>query len=170
MIEALEARIVALEAESACRRVLARYFQICDRLGPETPLEELGLLFTPDAHWQGKGRYREAFGGHAGRAAIVAMIASYCVPAHFAMTAHFFSAEAIAVAGETASGNWMMLQCSTYADGRSDLRSAALSVDFAHSDGAWRIARFQTENLFSRTVDGWSDTAAIPVPTLSSGS
>ena len=46
----------------------------------------------------------------------------------------------------------MMLQVSTYRDGRSDLRSAALTLDFAVEDGAWRIARFVTENIFSRDV------------------
>jgi hypothetical protein len=164
--EAILARLDTLESESACRRVLARYFQICDRLGPDTPLDELGALFTHDARWQGKGRYREAFGGYAGREAIVAMIASYCAPVpHFAMTAHFFSAETIRVTGETALGDWMMLQCSTYADGRSDLRSAALTVGFAREDGAWRIADFQSLNLFSRRVDHWTDVAPIPVPT-----
>ena len=169
-IEALARRVDALEAESACRRVIARYFQICDRLGPDTPLEELGSLFTRDATWQGKGRYEQAFGGYAGREAIVSMIASYCgSPPHFAMTAHFFSAEEIETASDTATGQWLMLQCSTYADGTADLRSAALSVRFARDDGSWRIARFESENIFSRRVDRWSDQAAIPVPALSAG-
>ena len=169
-IEALAGRVATLEAESACRRVLARYFQICDRLGPDAPLAELGMLFTRDATWQGKGRYREAFGGYAGREAIVAMIAGYCgSPPHFAMTGHFYSAEDIAVSGDTASGRWMMLQCSTYADGTADLRSAALTVGFAQEEGRWRIARFESENVFSRRVDRWSDEAAIPVPALPAG-
>lgn len=169
-LDALVRRVQVLEAESDCRRVLARYFQICDRLGPDTPFDELGSLFTRDATWQGKGRYRAAFGAYAGRDAIVAMIATYCgSPPHFAMTGHFFSAEDITVRDETASGKWMMLQCSTYADGAADLRSAALSVGFAIEDGRWRMARFESENIFSRRVDRWSDAAAIPVPTLSAG-
>ena len=170
VVEALAQRVAALEAESACRRVLARYFQICDRLGPDTPFDGLGELFTRDATWQGKGRYEDAFGGYAGRGAIVAMIASYCgTPPHFAMTGHFFSAEAIDVTDETATGRWMMLQCSTYADGTSDLRSAALTVGFAIEDERWRIARFESENIFSRRVDRWSDEATIPVPALPAG-
>ena len=169
-LEALAKRVAALEAESACRRVIARYFQICDRLGPDTPLDELGSLFARDATWQGKGRYKDAFGGYAGREAIVAMIASYCgSPPHFAMTGHFFSAEAIETAGDSATGKWMMLQTSTYADGTADLRSAALTVGFVVEDGRWCIARFESENIFSRRVERWTDEATIPVPDLTAG-
>lgn len=162
---AILARIERLEAESAIRHLVAHYFRICDRLGPDTEFETLGDLFTADARWEGKGRYAEAFGSHDGRAAIVAMIRSYCLPQpHFAMTAHFFSAEDITVSGETATGNWMMLQTSTYREGHADLRSASLSMSFAREGERWRIRHFRTENIFSRRVDRWSDTQAIPVP------
>ena len=165
----LLARLEVLEAESAIRRLVARYFQICDHLGPGTPLDELGQLFTEDARWEGKGRYREAFGGYDGREAIVAMIASYCAPVpHFSMTGHFFSAEYIAVSDaayrHSAHGEWMMLQCSTYHDGSADLRSACLKISFRREDESWRISHFTSENIFSRRVDRWSDAEAIPVP------
>lgn len=159
------ARLEALEAESAIRRLVARYFQICDRLGPDTPFAELGELFTPGALWEGKGRYAKAFGRYEGREAIVAMIRGYCLPTpHFTMTGHFFSAEDIAVDGATASGKWMMLQTSDYADGSSDFRSACLTMRFARDGTRWRIAHFLTENIFSRRVERWSDAETIPVP------
>jgi hypothetical protein len=162
---AILARLDTLEAESAIRRVVARYFQICDHLGPDTPFDELGNLFTLNACWQGQGRYQDAFGGYEGRDAIVAMIRSYCVPQpHFAMTAHFLSSESIAVTGDRACGEWMMLQTSTYTAGNADLRSAALKLGFARQDGQWRIADFRTANIFARRVDHWSDAANIPVP------
>jgi hypothetical protein len=85
-------------------------------------------------------------------------------PPHFAMNAHFLSSETIRVRGETAEGRWMMLQCSTYADGRSDLRSARLSIGFAIEQDIWRIARFETENLFSRAIGRWNDETPIPTP------
>jgi SnoaL-like domain len=163
----LAARIDKLEAESAVRRAIARYFQICDDLGPDTPFGELGALFTPDARWEGRGRYAHAFGSYRGREAIVEMIRTYCLPQpHFAMTAHFFSGEHIVIDGDAARGHWLMLQTSTYADGRSDLRSAELTLRFALDSETWRIDHFQTRNLFSRAVDRWSDEAAIPVPEL----
>jgi hypothetical protein len=168
---ALAQRLEALEAQNAIRQVITRYMALCDTLGPDTDMAALGALFCRDAVWAGKGaRYGAAFGGHQGRAAIVAMLDTYRgPPPHFAFNAHYLASEAIAVNGERAEGSWMMLQCSTYADGRSDLRSARLEVGFALEEGAWRIARFDTENLFSRAVTDWNDGAPIPVPTQAKG-
>ncbi|MET1755730.1 nuclear transport factor 2 family protein [Novosphingobium sp. RD2P27] len=164
-LEGISARLTRLEAAEAVRRVATRYFRLCDTLGPQTPFDELGALFTRDAVWEGRGRYRKAFGQHEGREAIVAMLASYAEPQHFALNAHYLSSEDIDVTGAaTARAGWMMLQVSTYRDGRSDLRSAALRLDFAVEDGAWRIARFVTENIFSRDVAPWNDEAPISVP------
>lgn len=161
----IEERLSRLEAAAAVRRVATRYFRLCDTLGPQTPFDELGALFTRNAVWEGRGRYRKAFGRHDGRDAIVAMLAAYADPPHFALNAHYLSSEDVVVGGEAAaSGSWMMLQVSTYHDGRSDLRSAALTLDFIVEEGAWRIARFVTENIFSRDVDPWNDEAPISVP------
>jgi len=162
---ALLARVEALEGERAIRQLVARYFRICDDLGPDTPFTELGELFTLDAIWEGKGRYAKAFGHYDGREAIVAMIRSYCLPApHFAMTAHFLTAENISLHGAEGTGEWMMLQTSDYTDGRADLRSAHLTIQCQNDGGTWRISHFRTLNLFSRRVERWSDVAEIPVP------
>ena len=162
----LARRLDRLEAESAIRRLTAAYFELCDRLGPDTDLDALGALFAADAVWQGKGsRYGAAFGSHRGRAAIVAMLARYRgPPAHFALNAHFLSGETIEVEEDHARGRWLMLQASTYSAGGSDLRSARLSLEFNREAGRWRIARFETENLFSRGIDRWDDGAPMPVP------
>jgi ketosteroid isomerase-like protein len=164
---ALLSRLDRLEAESTIRSVVARYFTLCDRLDADTPMDELGELFTEDAVWAGRGaRYAASFGEKHGRSAIIAMIDSYrgAVP-HFALNAHFLSSETISVEGNVAIGGWMMLQTSTYANGTSDLRAARLTMGFARgSDGNWRIARFETENIFSRPVDRWDDPAPVPVP------
>lgn len=165
-MEAVLVRLRDLEAASAIRAVMARYMELCDTLGPDTPMDELGALFTRDAVWTGMGaKYAGAFGSHEGRAAIVAMLGSYRgPPPHFAMNAHFLCSETIAIEGVAARGSWMMLQTSTYADGRSDLRAARLAVRFALEEAAWRISRFETENLFSRPVDLWDDPAPVPTP------
>lgn len=164
--EAILFRLAQLEAEGEIRRLMARYMELCDHLDATTPMNELGALFAIDAVWAGKGaRYSAAFGGHVGRDAIVAMLDTYRSPVpHFAMNAHFLCSENIAVAGGNATGNWMMIQTSTYADGRSGLRTATLECDFVVEKGRWCIARFDTENLFSRQVDSWDDQAALPVP------
>lgn len=165
MMSCIEKRLSRLEAADAVRRVAMQYFRLCDTLGPKTPLDELGALFAHDAIWEGRGRYRKAFGQHKGRKAIVAMLAAYADPPHFALNAHYLSSEDIVVTSEVAAtGNWMMLQVSTYHDGRSDLRSAALTLDFILEDGTWWIRRFVTENIFSRNVGPWNDEAPISVP------
>lgn len=163
-LDGLLKRLSRLEAVDAARNVAMRYFRLCDSLGPDTPLDELGALFTRNAVWEGRGRYRKAFGRHEGRQAIVAMLAGYANPRHFKLNAHFLSSEAIEADGLTAAGQWTMLQVSTYHDGRSDLRSAALKLDFIVEDGCWRIARFMTTNIFSRDVGPWNDEASISVP------
>ena len=164
-LEALRTEVAALRAESQVRAVVMRYFRLCDTLGPATPLDLLGDCFTEEAIWEGRGRYRAAFGRHHGRQAIVDMLASYAAPEpHFAMNAHFLSSETIQVEEAQATGRWMMLQTSTYRNGRSDLRSAALTIACVAEQGQWRIAHFITENLFSRDVDHWSDAAPISVP------
>ncbi len=159
-------RLERLEAERDIRRLMMRYMELCDKLGATTPMDELGALFAKDAVWAGKGaRYGTTFGEHEGREAIVAMLDAYRGPVpHFALNAHFMSSETISVEGDQGVGNWMMLQTSTYADGRSDLRSARLEVAFAFEEGRWRISRFETENLFSRPVSRWDDPAPVPVP------
>lgn len=165
MSAAIEARLARLEAIEAVRRVVTRYFRLCDTLGPDTPFDELGDLFAVDAIWEGRGRYRKAFGRHEGRAAIVAMLASYARPPHFVLNAHYLSSEDITLTGDqSAQGGWMMLQVSTYRDGRSDLRSAALTIDCRIEQGAWRIARFVTEAIFARDTAAWNDEAPISVP------
>jgi len=162
----LRRRLIALESEKAIAACLNRYMELCDHLGTNTPLGELGELFTEDAIWEGKGaRYAGSFGGHRGRDAIVAMLGKYCVaPPHFALNVHYLTSPAIEVDGDRAHGSWNMLQVSSFGAGGSHLNSARLEIDFRREGGAWRMARFQTRNLFSRPVEYWNSDARLPVP------
>jgi ketosteroid isomerase-like protein len=162
----LQARLGRFEAEHAVRACMNRYMALCDALDAETPLEELAGLFTTDAVWEGKGaRYADSFGGYRGRDAISAMFATYMkTPAHFALNVHFLTSELIEVSESGATGSWVMLQTSSFASGASHLNAARLTVRFAEQDGSWRMAHFQTENLFSRPVTGWNSEATLPVP------
>jgi hypothetical protein len=163
----LAARVQRFEIEHAVRACMNRYMVLCDALDAATPLDELAGLFTRDARWEGKGaRYAKSFGGYQGRDAIRSMFAGYMVePAHFALNVHFLTSELIQVGEHSASGSWVMLQTSTFASGASHLNAARLSVRFAEEDGQWRMAHFQTENLFGRPVDAWNSDAPLPVPT-----
>ncbi|NWL19044.1 nuclear transport factor 2 family protein [Pseudomonas umsongensis] len=166
-LEQLEQRLWQFESEYAIRVCMNRYMELCDHLGVNSPLDELAGLFTEDAVWEGKGpRYEKAFGGYRGRESIKAMFATYMVdPAHFVLNVHFLTSELIRVREDHADATWIMLQTSTFASGGSHLNSARLSVKFASEGGVWRIAHFQTENLFSRPVTFWTSSAELPVPT-----
>lgn len=165
-LEQLTQRVIALESERAISTCINRYMDLCDHLNPQTPLDELGDLFTEDACWEGKGtRYAKSFGGYHGRDAIVNMLAKYTVePPHFALNAHYLASEVIHLDGDIAQGSWNMLQVSTFSSGGSHLNSARLSVEFCQQNGIWRMAHFQTENLFSRPVSDWNSDAELPVP------
>jgi hypothetical protein len=166
MSQALELRLRQLESEHAVRTCMNRYMALCDALDARTPLDELAGLFTTDAVWEGKGaKYAKSFGGYQGREAIRAMFATYMVePAHFALNVHFLCSELIRVEEGDAIGSWVMLQTSTFASGASHLNAARLTVKFREEEGAWRMAHFQTENLFSRPVEAWNNDAHLPVP------
>lgn len=162
--DAILARLDTLESESTIRHVVARYFGICDHLGPDTPFDELGRLFTRDAQWQSNGRYQAPFGDYHGRREIVAMLRNQSVSQpRVEMSAHFLSSERLAISGDSASGEWMLLQTSSYTDGDSDLHGAMLSLRFTREDRRWRIARFSTKSLFSRRVDLGNDAPDVPV-------
>lgn len=162
----LQARLQRFESQQAIRVCINRYMELCDQLDASTPLDELAGLFSREAVWEGKGaKYAASFGGYRGREAIRAMLATYMkTPAHFALNVHFLTSEVIEVDGEEGLGRWVMLQTSTFADGASHLNAARLTVRFVVEDGVWRMAHFQTENLFSRPVSRWHSEAQLPVP------
>lgn len=167
-IAALQLQVRRLQAEGLIRACVTRYMALCDRLDAATPLDELAGLFTPDATWEGRGaRYAGSFGGYRGREAIAAMFATYMrTPPHFALNVHFLCSEQIAVAADahSADARWVMLQTSTFASGDSHLNAAQLTLKLRDDGGTWRIAMFQTENLFSRPTGAWNDAAPLPVP------
>ncbi|NDY93680.1 nuclear transport factor 2 family protein [Ideonella livida] len=170
-LDALQARLQRFEDAEAIRACVLRYMALCDRLDASTPLDALGDCFTADAVWAGKGaRYGAAFGGHQGRAAIVAMLARYCGdaerPPHFRFNAHFLCNEQITPTGpDRAQAQWQMVQTSSFSAGGAHLNAAQLTLQMRRgADGAWRIAHFETENLLSRPVSTWHADAALPVP------
>lgn len=165
-IAQLRERLRSFESQQAIRVCINRYMALCDALDAATPLDELALLFTQNAVWEGKGaKYASSFGGYQGRDAIRSMFATYMkTPAHFALNVHFLTSEVIEVDGNQGQGTWVMLQTSTFNDGASHLNAARLVVRFEEEEGQWRMAHFQTENLFSRPVAGWNSDAPLPVP------
>ena len=82
------------------------------------------------------------------------------------MNAHFVNSEQIEVNADHATGRWLMLQTSSFQDGRAHLNAAKLSIQFKQqADGQWAMKHFQTENIFSRPISHWESEAILPVPT-----
>lgn len=160
-------RLDALESEKAVRACMNQYMYLCDNLDVGFDLDELMVLFTEDAIWEGKGkRYGKTFGAYQGNAAIRAMFDKYTQPpAHFETNVHFLTSELITVVGDQAHGSWVLLQTSTFSSGKSQLSSARLTVKFRRESGVWRMGHFQTESLFNRPVKTpWDQAADLPVP------
>jgi hypothetical protein len=152
-LTAILQRLTQLEAQVAIRNCINRYMEICDALDADTELNELMDLFDEDSIWEGIGeKYAQSFGHFSSRQAIHDMFKGYTQKeSHFVMNAHFVSSEQIYVEDTHAKATWLMLQTSTFRDGRSQ-------------SGHWKIKHFQTENIFSRPVSHWNSTAELPVP------
>ncbi len=167
-LEQLRQRVNALEAAREISACLHEYMQLCDYLDEGFDLDPLMALFTEDAIWEGKGkRYAATFGRREGRESVRAMFEKYTQPpAHFALNVHFLTSEKVCVHNETeAEGSWVLLQTATFADGRSQLSSALLNVQFRQEDGRWKIAHFCTTSRFNRPVDTpWDNPQPLPVP------
>ncbi|WP_374438953.1 nuclear transport factor 2 family protein [Pseudomonas panipatensis] len=153
-LEPLYARLARLEGEAAVRRLMARYLDLCDvPRDSQARQRELAALFTADAIWEGLGvRAEQSFGRHQGRDAVAAFVAGYLPPAeHFALNLHFLGSESIEVGegADSARGQWLMQQLSTYADGRSELFGSRLNLDFRRLGETWQISHFRTRRLLA---------------------
>lgn len=162
----IETRLRRFEVEHSVRACMNRYMVLCDGLNSKSPLDELAELFTANAIWEGVGeRYSKSFGRKQGRPVLREMFSKYAVePSHFALNVHFLTSELISFDEGLVMGSWVMLQTSTFTSGASHLNAAKLTVRFEEEGMKWRIAHFQTENLFSRPVAAWNDQAPLPVP------
>lgn len=166
-MQSIIARLERLEAVNEIRNNINRYMSICDALDASTDLQALMNLFDDQAIWEGVGkRYQASFGRYVGRNAIEQMFARYMqVESHFVMNAHFVNSEQIELKGDVATGQWLMLQTSTFRDGRAHLNTAKLVIDFkCQRDGCWKISHFKTENIFSRPMSHWDSEDILPVP------
>ncbi|WP_433735856.1 nuclear transport factor 2 family protein [Pseudomonas putida] len=155
MNEALLQRLATLEGESAVRRLMARYMDLCDVPRAAVHVSQLAQLFTEDAVWEGVGRETaQTFGQHRGREAVAAFVGGYLPPSdHFSLNLHYLTSESIVVDGNAAQGQWIMQQISTYADGRNELFGTRLNIDFRCVDGTWLIAHFRTQRLFNTDLN-----------------
>lgn len=161
-LETLVRRIETLEAEAAIRRLQARYMFLCDTPNPEFGVEDdaeridlIMQLYTRDAVWEGVGEYyTNQFGKAEGADAIRRHFQGFWGgkkdPA-LILNCHYLTSEQIHVhdSGATADGQWVHMQPWLFSDGKALLRSSRLNNTFRKEpDGAWKITRTRTENVF----------------------
>ena len=156
--------LISQKEISACMR---EYMKLCDELSEGFNLDPLLDLFTADAIWEGKGeRYSKTFGKIIGLENIRVMFEKYTrKPAHFILNVHFLTNEIINIGdNNSAHGQWLLLQTSTFNDGRSQLSCAFLDVYFRF-DERWKINHFTTSSRFNRPISTpWDSPEKLPVP------
>lgn len=168
----LEGEVRTLRAEAEIRRIQARYMLLCDTPCPDPALQDEAEridrildLYTEDAVWEGVGRfYDDQFGRAVGKAAIGEHFRRFWDPERspaLLLNVHYLTSEQIHVAGDEADGQWVHCQPWIFSDGTSLLRSSRLNNAFRRLDGAWKITRTRTENVFvAPLTTNWAQSFA----------
>jgi ketosteroid isomerase-like protein len=169
-LETLEKEVENLRAEAAIRKVQARYMFLCDTPCPEAGVEDdaervnrIMDLYTEDAVWEGVGSYYDnQFGCMVGKTEIRKHFEGFWGakrdPA-LILNVHYLTSEQIYVRGDEAEGQWVHCQPWIFSDGSSLLRSSRLNNAFRKEDGAWKVSRTRTENVFVAPLKaGWAES------------
>lgn len=169
-IDTLRRDVDRLQAESASRRLLARYMLLCDCPLPQPGLDHatradaIGALFSDDGIWEGVGGLHGAgFGQHRGPTQIAAFMRTVLARRDPAMVfnTHYLCSEQLWADedGRGAEGMWVQFQPWVHDNGQALLRSSRLHARFCLTDAGWRIARYRTENLFVAPLpSGWAES------------
>lgn len=152
----LEARIRTLEDIEAIRNLKARYARYCD---DDYDADALAPLFTEDAVWDGgmlgrcEGReaIRTFFGG-------TARVMPYAI--------HHVTNPEIEVAGDEATGKWLLWQPCIHAEGNQALWMAGGYADrYRRENGEWRFAEVLISlKMLSPYEAGWAQARLVEVP------
>lgn len=157
-VAALRARVEALEAAEAIRRLKARYAELVDaRYARDGPLpreqlaplaERIAALFTEDAVWDAGGR----LGVCRGRDAIRARMAEPTL----LFSRHYFVNPGIEVDGARARARWELLAPCTLRDGRPAWMAGAEDDEYTRVDGRWLHSSMKlTVHFLAPHADGW---------------
>ncbi len=157
-IRALEERLEKVEAVRAIERLKARYGELADlryaeparsdRTELERLADQIALLFTEDAVWDGG----KALGLCSGRDAIRQRFSEPTL----AFAWHFFVKPQIKVDGERASATWDILAPCTTLDGTPHWMAGAEDDEYRRVDGLWLHSRMSLRVVFMAPhAEGW---------------
>ncbi len=152
----LEARIQRLEDIEALKQLKARYAAHCD---DDYNADELALLFTADAVWDGG-----ILGRFVGREAIREFFGSADKAVPFAI--HHVTNPILEIEGDRATGSWYLWQPCTFAEGNQGLWMAGRYNDvYRRESGKWHFEHVSIElRMLSPYEAGWAHTPMIEVP------
>ena len=159
-IEALEARLAAVEDVQAIQNLKSRYGQLADaRYGPqgvvprerlEPIADQLAALFSDDAVWDGGA----ALGVCQGRDAIRKRF----LEPTLRFSWHYFVKPHIDVSGDRARATWDILAPCTTADGRARWMSGYEDDEYVKQDGVWLHQSMKLSVVFMAPHDeGWAN-------------
>ncbi|RIL06360.1 MAG: nuclear transport factor 2 family protein [Proteobacteria bacterium] len=157
-VEALAARVRALEDAEAIRNLKARYAELVDaryQRGAPRPQPELdrlageiAALFSEDAVWEGG-----ALGTCTGRAAIRERMAKPTLR----FSRHYFVNPRIRVDGDVATARWELLAPCTAQDDRPMWMAGVEDDAYARVGGSWLHTRMQLGvHFFAPHERGWA--------------
>lgn len=157
-IEAISARLRALEDLEAIRRLKARYAELVDarygRKGVRPPEEvartadQIAALFSDDAVWDGG-----ALGVCTGRAAIRERMAEPTL----SFSRHYFVSPQIEVTGDRARATWELLAPCTSKDGKAMWMAGTEDDEYVRVGDAWLHARMKLRvHFFAPHEKGWA--------------
>lgn len=139
----LETRIARLEAESAIRRLKARYLNACDAKDPEA----IRACFTPDADldYQPIGRF--------GVDGLIEVFTSIAVHSPIVDSHHGHNAEIEVLSDDRATGRWN-LGFATYDPRERSFRllSSFYQDEYVKTPDGWRIS--VSRNVPRTVIDG----------------
>jgi hypothetical protein len=148
----LEARLDALEAVEAVRRLKARYARLCDA---GYPPEEIASLFTPDGVWEADRGVGRHVGHQAIRDFFTGMSDEYVWAQHYMLTPEI----EVGDGATSAHGTWYLLMpCTQVVNGAPTPRWLVgyYEDDYVLTEDGWRFS--STKLTFEAHVDytsGW---------------
>jgi SnoaL-like domain len=155
-LDAVLARLDALESQDAIRQLKATFMQRCD----DVPRPSFMDLFWADAVWQG---YGAAQAGPVAGTDIGDLLSRQ--PQRFTFSVHYVTNESITVSGDQAVGRWKLLEPCT-CDGEIGIWQGGRYVDtFERRHGEWRFVRMELHLEFRTPYeDGWHRTPIMALP------
>ncbi|HEX4507946.1 MAG TPA: nuclear transport factor 2 family protein [Alphaproteobacteria bacterium] len=148
-LETLVARLDVLESQDAIRALKAAYMQGCDdRKG-----RAIADLFWDDGVWEGIGGASGLYRGHE---EIAAMFEA--APTRLTFTTHYLTNETITVKGDTATGQWKLLEPMVYRDTVALWMGGRYVDEFTRRDGEWRFSHLKLDVTFRTPFHkGWHE-------------